>query len=369
MKTAEPTTAANWRLASVGGSDVTLLSSLWLSSLLLAGLALLWMGGLVLARVNRERSIQQRAFDHRAVLHAFVAIMGGAGDAVAQLSPYQRRSCLIAEALLETLALVRGRERDRLMAALLALNIDDRLRSRLFTHDIVGRIACAEALSALPSDRTVAALDRVWRSASDPVLRLAALRSLTDMGENPPITEVLAELARRASDPLTFQPLLRRLAQDDTQGALEAFADVRLAQSARAMLADALGATGDFLVLPTLLKATAEANPAVREAALRGLGSLAHPAAEAAVAARMTDAVWEVRAAAGDAAGRIGVVALIPALVAQLEDPVWWVRFRAAEALALMGDKGVRTLRLAAGAPADFTRRAASLVLAEKGFA
>ena len=43
------------------------------------------------------------------------------------------------------------------------------------------------------------------------------------------------------------------------------------------------------------------------------------------------------------------------------------VRFRAGEALTMLGDKGVASLRIAARADQDLMRRAASLVLAERG--
>ena len=346
-----------------------LLNSLWLSSLLMAALALIWMSVLVLARLGREKSNARRARDRRAVLSAFVAIMGGSGDAAAQLSPFQRRPRLMAEALLEALSLIRGPERERLIAALVALNIDDRLRARLFVGEASGRIACAEALGAFPSDGAVEALRRAWRTSRDPALRLAAIRSLTELGQPPRLGEVLDELDRRSAEPLTFQPLMRLVAQQQLDDALDAFERQDRGEAAKAMLADALASTGDYRVLVPLIGAASDASPLVRAAALRALGALGHPDAEPALKAGMTDADWEVRAAASDAAGRIGSIPMIPDLIGRLQDPIWWVRFRAADALTLLGDKGVRSLRLAAAAPSDVVRRAASLALAEKGLA
>ena len=50
--------------------------------------ALLWMAGLVSARLSREKRQKRRQSEQRAVMKAFMAILGGAGDATAQLSPY-----------------------------------------------------------------------------------------------------------------------------------------------------------------------------------------------------------------------------------------------------------------------------------------
>jgi HEAT repeat protein len=110
-----------------------------------------------------------------------------------------------------------------------------------------------------------------------------------------------------------------------------------------------------------------EADLELRIACIRALGVLAHPAAEPAVIAGLSDQAWEVRAASAEAAGRIGLVSAAPLLVQALADGVWWVRFRSGEALSALGEKGVASLRLAAGVDQDVVRRAASLALAERG--
>ena len=331
--------------------------------------ALLWMAGLIWARLSREARQIRRQSEQRAVMTAFMAILGGAGDATAQLSPYQRRACLIAEALLETMAMVRGPDRRRLIEALEALSIDNRLRSRLFTHYAPGRVASAEALGAFPSRATVAALESAWKRSGDPALRLAAIRSLIELGEAPTLRAVLGELERTGADSLTFLPVLRRLALDRPAAAIEEIANPDRSAAVRAMLADALGATGDYAVLPALTHALGDPALEVRTAAIRALGALGHPGAESALSAALRDSRWEVRATACEAVGRIGAVDQIPRLVELLQDPAWWVRFRASDAMVQLGDKGVRSLRLAATAPVDVIRRAASVALAERGLA
>lgn len=115
------------------------------------------------------------------------------------------------------------------------------------------------------------------------------------------------------------------------------------------------------------MRSTAAPELELRIASIRALGVLGHPAAAAAIMTALEDEIWEVRSAACKAAGRIGLIEAAPLLVQALADPAWWVRFRAGEALATLGDKGVTSLRIAAGADHDLMRRAASLVLAERG--
>lgn len=298
-----------------------------------------------------------------------MAILGGAGDATAQLSPYLRRAGLLAEALLEAMAMVRGPDRQRLIQALEALGIDDRLQSRLFIEDAPGRIASAEALSAFPSVATGTALDAVWRRSRDPALRLAAIRSLIDIGNPPLLREILAELERTRADSLTFLPVLRRLVRDHPAGAVEELANAARSPAVRSMLADALGATGDYGVLLALTRTLEDPVFEVRVAAIRALGVLGHPGAESGLAAALDDPRWEVRATACEALGRIGAVSQISRLAERLEDPAWWVRFRASDAMAQLGEQGVIRLRLASTASVDVVRRAASLALAERGLA
>ena len=194
------------------------------------------------------------------------------------------------------------------------------------------------------------------------------MRSLIEIGAPPGLHEVLADLGgRRASDSLLYLPLIARLVADDPMTALKAFGDPQVTGEARVILAEALGASGDYRVLRSLCAAARAPDIELRIAAIRGLAALGHPAAEPTILAGLADEVWIVRSASCEAAGRIGLRAAVPLLAAQLEDPVWWVRFRAGEALAVLGEAGRDRLRALAVSGGDLSRRTASMVLAERG--
>ena len=109
---------------------MSLLLVLWWSSVAMAATALLWMGVLVAARVRRAHKDARRAMERRLVQKACLEIATGAGDAVASLRPVRRRARLLAESLIEFLAIVRGAERDRLVSAFQAMATDDHQRTR-----------------------------------------------------------------------------------------------------------------------------------------------------------------------------------------------------------------------------------------------
>lgn len=349
---------------------MTLLLGLWWSSLLLAGIALGWMAGLIVARRLRDSRDVRRRVDKQALSAAYLAIMAGTHNASERLRPFQHRSRLLAETLLEVLGLVRGAERDRLIASLVRAGVDERLRSRLTRGSRIGRLAAVEALSAFPSAETRSELKRLQQISRDAEIRIATVRTRIDIGDPPRARELIAELAGRSDrDSLLYAPVLRRLAIEDPDDALAALAIPNQTVAARAVMIDAVGASGDYRVLPMLGRLAADPEPVLRMAALRALGALAHPTSADAVAQALLDPAWDVRAEAAEAGGKIGTPMLMPRLVALLDDPVWWVRFRAADALAKMGTGGVEALRIASTSTVDVTRRSAALALAERGLA
>ncbi len=341
---------------------------IWTTSLVLAAGALAWMLWLILARLFRERAEVSRMRDRRLIQQVYLDIMNGSDDAVVRLRGLRGRAALMAEALLEVIGMVRGRERDRLISALKAATIDELFREQLFRGRAAERIAAAEALSIFAGDETTIALRRALTVAPSGELRVSLMRALLDVGTPPPIGLVLKDLkGRKATESLLYLPLIRALVAADPMSGLHAFGDEAVSPDARAILAEALGASGDFRALEPLLMAGRAPDVELRIAALRGLTVLGHPAAEPCVMQGLSDDVWMIRAAACEAAGRIGLRMAAHRLAELLGDPTWWVRFRAGEALAAMGVAGVEQLRTVAVAGDELSRRTASMALAERG--
>lgn len=343
---------------------------IWTASLAMAACAFAWMTVLIVGRVRREGVERRREEDRARIQQAFLDIMNGSGDAIGRLMSVRQRARVMAEALLEVMALVRGAERERLISALAAFRVDEVFQRRLFRGSTAGRIAAAEALSIFSGEAGAAALRRALGRARDAELRVGLMRSLAEVGAPPALREVLGDLeGRRASDSLLYLPLIRRLAAEDPMAALRVFGDSAVTGEARVILAEALGGSGDYRVLRPLCLAARAPDVELRIAAVRGLAALGHPAADETVLRGMEDPVWMVRAASCEAAGRIGLRSAGPLLAVRLEDPVWWVRFRAGEALAALGEWGQDQLRAVALSGGDLSRRAASMVLAERGLA
>lgn len=343
---------------------------LWWTSIILAAGALAWISALVIGRLFREQRDARRGRDRDRACDAFLDVMNGSGDALGRLRGIDHRARLMGEVLLELLAMVRGVERDRLITALRSINMDDRWRRRLFRGRLAGRMVAAEALSIFPGPETVNALREALDQARNGNLRVALMRSLIELDAAPPLAQVLRDIHRsRGSESLLYLPLMGRLVNGDTRAALRAFGDPETPARARVILAEALGASGDFRALKPLCIATRAPDIELRIASVRGLAAMGHPVAEAHILAALEDPVWMVRSAACEAAGRIGLQAAVPLLIAQLSDPVWWVRFRAGGALSALGPIGVQGLQAAAAGQGDLPRRAASLALAERGLA
>jgi len=344
------------------------LALLWWTSTGLATIALVWMSALVFGRLLRERSDRRREKDRALASTAFLDAMNGRGEPEVQLAGLRHRARLMAETLLEAVALVRGAERDRLIATLTSAGVDERLRRRLAVGSLSGRMVAAEALANFQGPDTISALGAALTRARDANLRVALMRSLIELDASPPLAAVLQDIARsRGAESLLYLPLIGRLVNADTGAALRAFGDAATPDAARVILAEALGSSGDFRALEPLCVVVSAPDPELRIAGVRGLAAMGHPAAESQIFAALRDPVWMVRAAACEAAGRIGLRTAAPLLVEQLSDPVWWVRFRAGEALATLGQPGIDGLREVARDGVDRAGRAASLALAERG--
>ena len=348
---------------------MSLLTAIWASALAMAAGAILWMSTLIGLRVFEEGRARRRKADRRTLETALLDAIQGARDLQPTLAPFARRGRLMAETLLDFLALIRGGDREALLAALKGLDVPRTLRRRLALGSMAGRMVCLEALAAFPGAETEHALESV-AERGPASMRLTALRSLYEIRGELPLGRLLRELDRGRLRPTArVGEFLRILV---AQAPATAAAELRhglLPEPVQLMLIDGLASAGDYSVLPTLMDQTTAPSPRVRAAAIQALGGLHHPAAGPAVAAALRDAEWPVRAAAAEAAGAIGLAALAPTLEDMLDDEVWRVRFLAAAALLRLGPDGLGRLKGAAAGANAKSAETAALALAEKGLA
>ncbi len=343
-----------------------LLGGLWTASLLMAASSVLFMTGLVIARLISEAGRARRRARREALVADMMSAMDGEADA-ARLKSEVREPRLVARALLELSTLIRGRELAAVTAALTRAGAEPALLRLMRSRNGEDQIAACEALGLFPSDKAAAALKtRLKRRRTSMRVRIAAARALLQMGETPDLNDLLAAFdIGEVHAPLELSAILDEIARRAPEAYLERLKSSRDAPALRAMMVGVLGRLGRYEALPVLLGAASDPEPSVRSAALSALGALGHPDAEPVIAAALDDPVPEVRAEACDAAGRTALAALAPRLAERLDDDEWLVGFRAASALLRLGEAGRETLDAAAGRASPRAMRTAQMVLAE----
>lgn len=343
------------------------LTIIWITALIMVCMALSWMGELIVARLINERLEKRLSGDRAAVIQGLSDLLREAPGAAETLRPYIGRARLMADALLEFQGLIRGDDQDRVLAELRDLGLVEVLAARLNRGSRTGRMTVLEALAALGGPAARAAI-RSAVASSSPEIRMAAVKAIADSGAPPSVGRLIDyAVAGDLRPSRLYAELLRQVTASDPTAAMGALQRADLSSEMRALVVDALGVSGDYQVLTSLIVAASDADLEVRTAAVRGLGRLQHPAGEATIANAMTDASWIVRAAAAEAAGAAGFSRLASGLDGLLADPEWWVRFRAGEALVSIGLEGLAVLRLAALSERILAHRAAELALAEGG--
>lgn len=340
---------------------------LWWTAIVMAAASIFWMTALIVGRWFRTRREARYAAERKVVDGALLALLQGDIADRRRLVPKLRGGQATAEALSEILGLVRGADRDRLLAALRGLSVDDVIRRQAERGRTAGRLLCIEALTAFPGEETESVLRRIAVTPGDSDCRLAAVRSLSDIGAELSIGGLLDAMIYEGLTPSgPVVELLHRMAARWPQDLAVSLTRTDLTPAIRPLVVEALGGTGDYNMIPLLNELVADPDPEVRAAAIRALGALAHPAAGPALRQALTDEAWAVRALAADAVGRAALANLAPQLEVALADPIWWVRHRAAGALAKLGPEGLQRLKDAAAGDNEVASNTASLALAEQ---
>jgi HEAT repeat protein len=199
----------------------------------------------------------------------------------------------------------------------------------------------------------------------DYFVRLAAVRSLTELGAMPSAELIVKKLGVEAEhNSRVLYHIFRQLAPA-LNDQLVAIIHSNHSIAVRVLALDALGKSGDGALVEPISRLAGDPSAEIRAKALRALAELGYPDAAPQVLKGLDDESWRVRTQAANCAGRIGCLAAIPRLTELLADEQWWVSYRAAEALYALGQPGRAALQ-GAVAVAGRAGRVSELVIAEK---
>lgn len=339
---------------------------IWLVSLASAGTALAIMFVLILARLFAARSGRQRATRRQALVSE---LLGADKTGAARLS--QVPPDLLMEVFSDLFRLVRGQERNAFVAQAIELGLPERLARQARRGPPRERVVAARALAPFRDETSIAALRESLQDRDEDV-RLAAALALAEAGGTQEIHDLVDILGLGTAENSMLMVTLFRTIAEQRPEEIKALA-LEPAVNTRARLAaiEALSTTGDFSLVPTIVRLAVHAKDGSPELPryLRALGALGHPAAKPAVLRGLDRSDPEARAEAAEAAGRIGMVEAIERLAELLDDPDWWVRFRAGEALVRLRPDGVEQMRRIARVGSPRAMEAATTVLAENGLA
>ena len=329
----------------------------WRSIDITIGLSALIMALLLIGRVveaRRQRAQAREKARGQATLQAFM---------LGQETPEVRVDLLRhAEAVVQALSVIRGREADRLIERLRQAGLITAMAERLRRQGRKPDVHLIEAYAHLARPEDAQALLHSLPKAIGAHRRRAIVEGLLRAGAEPEARLVIELLAGAEETNSVDFALIESIAArrpDEAEVLVES--DQPMASVVRAALAAGLGQTHRFSAIGPLSRLAASEDETVAVAAVQALGELGHPLAGTAVLHALYAPSARVRLTACRAAAELRLTGLIDALVDSLEDPDWDVRFEASQALVAIGSGGLTRLRRLAKAPAG---RAADLARA-----
>ncbi len=340
------------------------LSALWAVSLGLACLALMIMCGLIVLRLLAHRREGELAARRRTLIPL---LLGDASDEAVQRA-VPKGSLILNDLAIELIQLVRGEERDRFVATATRLGVTEHLHQTLRRASVRARMVAAETLAHFPDPFTTDALETALEDRSAEV-RLTAALALATSDRAPDARRMVDLLGLGVREHSMLIVALFQEISRTRPGEIRALIDAAdCPPTVKAAAIEALAASGDYSMVPSIVELALAADPAGEELPryLRALGAFQHPAAAPAIVRWLGAPTWWVRSAAAEAAGRVGLHGTAKTLAALLDDPDWWVRFRAGEALVRLGEQGSRLLAECSEHGAERARSAAKMTLAEQ---
>jgi HEAT repeat protein len=341
-----------------------LLRAIWLTSVALAALSVAGMLLLIVRRMILARSERKRGQLRDALMVRVVDYLDGTGDYYHLVRLAGQHPDIAGELIGEMRQLVRGAHREKLSDLVVSLGIVAFNLKRLRSRDARQRRLAAAWLAVAPGEGVIAALEAALDDP-DYHVRLEAVRSLTELRAVRSVIEIVEKLGGEAQyNSRVLYHIFRQLVPE-LSGQLVELLHSGHAVPIKVLALDALGKSGDGALVGPISALADDPSEELRAKALRSLGELGYPDASPFVLRALDDESWRVRTQAANCAGRIGCLAAIPRLTELLGDEQWWVSYRAAEALYVLGEEGRRALADAAARPGH-AGRVSELIIAEK---
>jgi HEAT repeat protein len=316
---------------------------IWGSLLFAAGMTAIF-SILVLRRWLSERRIRRVGAAVISATKSYLARIQGIETSPNPALSFADRIRL--DAVLNLSRLLRGSERDRLMALADEDGMFDRALRDLALANTRRRTHAIELLDQFDSPKSIHAL-RVTM-ANDPVyeLRLSAAFALARFGRLPPPRDTISQLSLIESENSRIHmALFRSLAPHHSRQLRELVGNPEY-QPVKASVIDALGWSGDPACLTEIELAATDKAADIRCAALRAAGQLGHPQAGRWIVPLLDDHDENVRVQAIRCAARLSLAQALPQIERLASDPSSWVRWRADEALAALKPAQLRRQHL-----------------------
>lgn len=299
----------------------------------------------LLSNSRRRLQIRQRAAEAQAPMIAELLTMiagrrpdPGAG-AFSAAGEEER-----LEALQRLLALLGGDDRERLIAFAHRCGMLERWLARLSSEGGAARIRAVRVLAMFPSNASISALTRCALDDEDPRLQVEAAIALVRAQRLPPPDRLLPALAPQFSsarpNPLICAILAGLARQFPDEIARHSFSPSFA--KIRAALVEALGASGDPMMIDCLAVHRADADPEVRAASLKAARRIGWPRAAAWTGQLLSDDEEIVVVQALSCCTALGATSERDRIAELAGSPAGWVRTRAREALAEFDEAAVR---------------------------
>lgn len=329
---------------------MTLLMLIWTVSVVLASSSIFAMLGLLLKRALVAPQQRREAARKEALMGLLLEYLDQPDSIETVKQQIQPADFRYLNAVIEDLArVVRGADRDRLIALLPAVGALDAHIAALHRGRQHERRIAADSLRYFDDPTVIAAL-KIALIDRSPRVRLAAARSLAEIGAVDTLSQLLDALADSGTSITNLVDIVRKVAgklAPELRQVLQRDAP----ELAKALAIDGLASIGDLNLVGLIGDLDRLESDDLKVRALQALSELGDPRAEGAVIQGLSYPRWPVRAAAAACAGAIGIDRSIPSLTRLLADAQWLVRYRAAEALCRLGDRGTQVLKIVRSEP------------------